>query len=161
MSVSYYKRYRMEIDLRGRCFDPLPVPPGYRLFAWHPDRLGDHADAKYASFQHEIDADVFECLGDAVGCYKLMEEISEREGFLPEATWLAAYVGDRAQEIDYAYSKADQEVGAHVPRPKNYRAGLVRAQSLFLQREGLGKNTGQIVELDKRSLAPSRSTQEV
>jgi len=101
MSVSYYKRYRMEIDLRGRCFDPLPVPPGYRLFAWHPDRLGDHADAKYASFQHEIDADVFECLGDAVGCYKLMEEISEREGFLPEATWLAAYVGDRAQEIDY------------------------------------------------------------
>ena len=68
---------------------------------------------------------------------------------------------DRAQEIDYAYSKADQEVGAHVPRPKNYRAGLVRAQSLFWQREGLGRNMGQIVELDKRSLAPSRSTQEV
>lgn len=60
---------------------------------------------------------------------------------------------DRAHEIDYAYSKADQEVGAYVPRPKNYRAGLVRAQSMFLEREGLNsKNTKAIVELDNKSL---------
>jgi len=59
---------------------------------------------------------------------------------------------DRAQEIDYAYSKADQEVGAHVPRPQAYRAGIVRSQALSLQREGLGKTTKQLVELDKKSL---------
>ena len=101
MGVSYFKRYRMEIDLRGRCFDPLPVPPGYRLFAWHPDRLSDHAEAKYLSFRNEIDADVFACLGDSVGCYKLMEEISDKEGFLAEATWLAAYVGAGMEQIEY------------------------------------------------------------
>jgi len=93
MSVNYFKRYRMEIDLRGRCFDPLPVPPGYRLLPWHPDRLADHAEAKYLSFRHAIDADVFSCLGESDGCYKLMEEISDKEGFLAEATWLAEYIG--------------------------------------------------------------------
>jgi RimJ/RimL family protein N-acetyltransferase len=100
MSVSYFKRYRMEIDLRGRAFAPIPVPPGYRLLPWHPDRLVDHAEAKYLSFRHEIDADVFTCLGDSEGCFKLMEEISDKEGFLPEATWLAAYIGNRPQEIE-------------------------------------------------------------
>ena len=93
MGVSYFKRYRMEIDLRGRRFGPSPVPPGYRLLAWHPDLLADHAEAKYLSFRHEIDADLFACLGDELGCQKLMEEISDKEGFLPEATWLAAYIG--------------------------------------------------------------------
>jgi RimJ/RimL family protein N-acetyltransferase len=100
MSVSYFKRYRMEIDLRGRRFDPVPVPPGYRLMAWHPDRLADHAEAKYLSFRHEIDADVFTCLGDSDGCQKLMEEISDKEGFLPEATWLATYVGNGLEQIE-------------------------------------------------------------
>jgi len=101
MSVSYFKRFRMEIDLRGRSFAPLSVPPGYRLFAWHPKRLVDHAEAKYLSFRYEIDADVFSCLGDSDGCYRLMTEISEREDFLPEATWLAAYIGDGREPIDY------------------------------------------------------------
>ena len=53
------------------------MPPGYRLLAWHPDRLADHAEAKFLSFRHEIDADVFSCLGDSDGCFKLMEEISD------------------------------------------------------------------------------------
>jgi hypothetical protein len=101
MSVSYFKRYRMEIDLRGRSFEPVDVPPGYRLLAWHPDRLVDHAEAKYLSFRHEIDADVFSCLGDQIGCHKLMEEISDKEGFLPEATWLAAYIGAGVRNVEY------------------------------------------------------------
>jgi ribosomal protein S18 acetylase RimI-like enzyme len=29
-----------------------------------------------------------------------MEEISDKEGFLPEATWLAAYIGGGPQEIE-------------------------------------------------------------
>lgn len=91
MSVSYYKRFRMEIDLRGRQLEPLSLPAGYRLVAWTPDRLGIHAETKYHSFRHEIDADVFNCLGDLDGCYRLMHEISLKDGFLPESTWLAAY----------------------------------------------------------------------
>ena len=101
MSVSYFKRYRMEIDLRGRRFDPIPVPPGYRLLAWSPDRLPGHAEAKYLSFHGEIDADVFACLGELPSCYRLMEEITQREGFLPEATWLAEYLHGDLNRTEY------------------------------------------------------------
>jgi GNAT superfamily N-acetyltransferase len=98
MSVSYFKRFRMEIDLRGRRFDECELPGGYRLVAWRPDRLAAHAETKFHSFRHEIDADVFSCLADIDGCYRLMEEISHKDGFLAEATWLAAYEGEGRTE---------------------------------------------------------------
>lgn len=101
MSVSYFKRFRMEIDLRGRSFGSYPLPAGYRLMAWNPELIAEHAEAKYYSFRHEIDADVFSCLGDSEGCYKLMSEISDREDFLAEATWLAVYIGDGSEPIEY------------------------------------------------------------
>jgi GNAT superfamily N-acetyltransferase len=101
MSVSYFKRYRMELDLRGGRFHPFAVPPGYRLLPWTPDLLPAHAEAKYLSFHGEIDADVFACLGELPSCYRLMEEISGREGFLPEATWLAEYVHEDAKHVEY------------------------------------------------------------
>src|SRR5215213_10450773 len=93
MGVSYFKRFRMEFDLRGRRSIPLVVPHGYRLMAWQPELLSEHAEAKYLSFRNEIDADVFECLADLEGCRRLMNEISVKDGFLPEATWLAVYTG--------------------------------------------------------------------
>ena len=99
MSVSYFKRFRMEIDLRGRRFDAGSLPPGYRLLAWTPERLNIHAETKFNSFRHEIDSGVFNCLADLDGCYRLMQEIAAKDGFLPEATWLAAYVG--GGELDY------------------------------------------------------------
>jgi ribosomal protein S18 acetylase RimI-like enzyme len=89
MSVSYYKRYRMEFDLRARSATPPRAPRGYRLLPWHRDLLADHADVKYQSFRDEIDAGVFSCLGELHGCQRLMQEISLKDGFLPEATWLA------------------------------------------------------------------------
>ncbi len=101
MSVSYFKRFRMEIDLRGRSFGDYTLPAGYRLLPWHPGLIAEHAEAKYFSFRHEIDADVFSCLGDADGCYKLMAEISDRDDFLAEATWLAVYVADGSEPIEY------------------------------------------------------------
>lgn len=91
MSVSYYKRYRMEFDLRGRRAIPLAAPHGYQLVPWHEHLLVDHAEVKYQSFRDEIDAGVFSCLGDLDGCQRLMHEISLKDGFLPEATWLATY----------------------------------------------------------------------
>jgi ribosomal protein S18 acetylase RimI-like enzyme len=89
MSVSYFKRYRMELDLRGHRPAPAIAPRGYQLLPWRPDLISDHAEVKYLSFRHEIDADVFNCLGELHGCQRLMHEISMKEGFLPEATWLA------------------------------------------------------------------------
>lgn len=98
MGVSYFKRFRMELDLLGKRFLPVFVPDGYRLLAWHPGLLAEHAVAKFHSFRHEIDADIFSCLADLDGCQRLMNEISLKEGFLPEATWLAVCPCDRGFE---------------------------------------------------------------
>ena len=95
MSVSYFKRFRMEIDLRNQRFLPVSLPLGYSLIPWQLERLADHAEAKYHSFRDEIDADIFSCLSDLNGCYRLMHEISLKDGFLPESTWLAAWRNGR------------------------------------------------------------------
>lgn len=89
MVLTYFKRYRMEIDLRRA---PAPeLPPGYRFVGWDPSLLALHADTKYRSFHSEIDANVFPCLGESEGCQRLMQEISRKEGFLPAATWLVVH----------------------------------------------------------------------
>lgn len=94
MGVTYFKRYRMEIDLRGRHFEAVRAPLGYRLIPWSPDLLEDHVEAKLHSFREEIDSDIFPCLGEWDGCHKLMNEIANKDGFLAEATWLAISLGD-------------------------------------------------------------------
>lgn len=92
MSLSYFKRFRMEIDLRRRRLAAVGVPEGYRLVGWSPSQVENHAETKYHSFRNEIDSMLFDCLGELDGCRRLMEEISEKDGFLPEATWLMEYV---------------------------------------------------------------------
>lgn len=87
MSVTYFKRYRMEIPLEAP-FQLAPMPAGYRLLPWSGHLLEAHADAKYRSFCYEIDANVFPCLGDREGCRRLMRDITRRENFLAPATWL-------------------------------------------------------------------------
>ena len=88
MGVTYYKRFRMEVDLnRVRIAEPL-LPEGYEWVAWEPRLLERHATAKYESFRAEIDSDVFPCLGDPAGCRSLMSEIVQRATFVPAATWL-------------------------------------------------------------------------
>jgi ribosomal-protein-alanine N-acetyltransferase len=101
MGVTYFKRYRMEIELSGVWFQPPPLPDGYSLVPWDESLLEAHAEAKYQSFCLEIDANVFPCLGDREGCVRLMREITRREGFLAEATWLLAFRGRRARRREY------------------------------------------------------------
>ena len=88
MNIRYFKRYRMDLDIRGRNFGPTDLPTGYVFSAWDKRSIADHATAKYQSFYREIDAEVFPCLGDADGCVRLMREISRKNGFIPSATWL-------------------------------------------------------------------------
>jgi GNAT superfamily N-acetyltransferase len=90
MGLTYFKRFRMELDLRTRDFAQILAPQGYRLIPWHPALIETHAEVKYLSFRSEIDANVFPCLADYPGCLRLMNEISRKPGFLPEATWLVA-----------------------------------------------------------------------
>lgn len=89
MESTYFKRYRMEVDLGLPRFAPA-LPPGYRFVAWSDSLLDVHARTKHRAFRDEIDAEVFSCLGDLEGCRRLMHEIRGKRGFLPLATWLIA-----------------------------------------------------------------------
>lgn len=91
LNVRYFKRFRMEFDLRRLRRSPVRVRPKYRVLAWSPELLYDHAEVKFLSFRETIDAVVFPCLGELPSCVRLMREIEGRDGFLPEATWLAVY----------------------------------------------------------------------
>src|SRR5262245_56484494 len=96
MAITYYKRFRMEIDLDGS-LDPLALSPPFRWVGWEETLIDQHAEVKYQSFRSEIDAHVFPCLGERQGCQRLMREIRRKPGFLAGATWLiatpAGYVG--------------------------------------------------------------------
>jgi hypothetical protein len=82
----------MEIPLSAiehRC--PPPIAECYQLLAWREELLASHAEAKFRSFEHELDVHVFPCLGQRDGCWRLMNDISGRANFVPEATWLIRY----------------------------------------------------------------------
>ena len=89
-TISYFKRFRMEIDLNDLP-PPEPLPPGYTWVAWHDSLLDVHADVKAQCFAEEIDAVVFPSLANREGCYYLMREISRKPGFLADATWMIAH----------------------------------------------------------------------
>lgn len=100
MGLTYFKRFRMEIDLTRLDAQEPALPPGYHFRSWQPELLPAHAEAKYHSFRAEIDANVFPCLGDSDGCLRLMREISHKDGFLAEATWLAVYQPQPPVELE-------------------------------------------------------------
>jgi len=101
MKLTYFKRYRMEIDLPGRDFSASTPPEGYRFTPWKESLLDAFSLAKYFCFRDEIDANVFPCLGELAGCRRLMTEISEKPGFLSEATWLVEYVANGSTQSEY------------------------------------------------------------
>ncbi len=93
MGMTYFKRYRMELDLTEELFAAPPCPTGYELVPYDDSLVRDHATAKFQSFRQELDANVFPCLGRRDGCVQLMREITRRNSFVPEATWLMRYRG--------------------------------------------------------------------
>jgi mycothiol synthase len=84
--ISYFKRYKMETELREQAMPGLPH--GFAFAPWSYELLDAHADMLFASFQQEIDAQVFPSLGDRQGSLALMMEMTRKRGFLSEATWL-------------------------------------------------------------------------
>jgi ribosomal protein S18 acetylase RimI-like enzyme len=101
MGLTYFKRYRMELDLGHAFFSAPALPVSYRLVPWHESLLSAHAAVKYECFCLELDAIVFPCLGDREGCHRLMREIASREGFLPAATWLLEFRDDGRHRREY------------------------------------------------------------
>ncbi|MEA1950524.1 MAG: N-acetyltransferase [Planctomycetota bacterium] len=98
MGTTYFKRYRMEIDLIAQPPRRRPVPSGFELLPWSGALLDLHAQAKHICFRDEIDAHVFPCFGELAGCRRLMRDISNKPGFMPEATWLAVYRNDADEQ---------------------------------------------------------------
>lgn len=94
MALQYFKRFRMEFDLEQWRAPAAALPEDYVWVAWQPVLIERHAQVKCESFRHEVDAQVFPCLGDFQGCARLMREIAHQPGFLPQATWLLRYRGD-------------------------------------------------------------------
>jgi ribosomal protein S18 acetylase RimI-like enzyme len=107
MGLTYFKRFRMEIELSGRDFSQVQLPLGYSFAEWSESLTESHAEAKYLSFRGEIDSNVFPCLGEHSGCIRLMHEIRHKEGFLAGATWLVRYHGAERSSL----------TGQHVPEP--------------------------------------------
>ena len=91
MGMTYFKRYRMEIDLLSSHWGGAALPPDFDFVPWTDDLLEAHADVKFRSFHYELDANVFPALGCRDGCRRLMEDIFHRSGFCPDATWLLQY----------------------------------------------------------------------
>ncbi len=87
--LTYFKRYRMELDLR-RDLAPAALPPGFHWLPWDDSLLDVHAEVKYLSFRDDLDSKVFPSLGHLAGCRDLMRAIRFRDGFCPGATWLVA-----------------------------------------------------------------------
>src|SRR5947209_18278390 len=88
MGIVYFRRFRMEIDLRAALPPEPALPSAYRLTPWDDRLLEAHADAKYRCFHWEMDANVFPSLATRDGCRRLMTELTRRRGLVPEATWL-------------------------------------------------------------------------
>ena len=79
---TYFKRYRMELDLR-RHRPPAELPRGFHWMPWHPSVLEAHAQVKFRCFQGETDTVVFPSLGHLAGCRDLMTAIVHSPRILP------------------------------------------------------------------------------
>ena len=115
MAITYYKRFRMEIDLDGSLPPPRLNSP-FRWVGWDESLVDLHAEIKYLSFRDEVDAHVFPCLGERHGCQRLMREIRRKPGFLAVSTWLIAgpegYCGTVQGVMDRGPIGAIQNLGS-------------------------------------------------
>src|SRR5829696_7567336 len=148
LNLRYHKRFQMELDLRRWRRQAIGLHPDYRLRPWSDELIREHAEVKYLSFRDELDAVVFPCLGELESCLRLMREIQERDGFVPEATWLAQYVGagprgvescGTIQAIRISRARANiQNIGVTpLHRGRGVGAALILAAVTGLQQVGV------------------------
>jgi GNAT superfamily N-acetyltransferase len=142
MGVTYFKRFRMEVDLTGSVPEPAPLGADYALLPWEPNLLDAHAEAKYKSFRYEIDANVFPNLGNRDGCRRLMSEIARRSTFLPAATWLVQYrpAGARKPEVVGTIQGVVDDNGVTAPhRGRGVGSALLLASLSGFKKAGLSR----------------------
>jgi ribosomal protein S18 acetylase RimI-like enzyme len=143
MTIAYFKRFRMEIDLYDAPSMPV-LPAGYHWVPWDESLRELHAEVKFHSFHEEIDATVFPRLSNRSGCSYLMTEICQRKGFVPEATWLiacaAGYCGTVQGVRDRNGLGAIQNLGVTPPhRERGIGSALILQALHGFRRAGLGR----------------------
>lgn len=147
--VTFYKRFRMELDLSA----PLPpaphLPAEYAWAPWEERLLEAHADVKFHCFCAELDGVVFPNLSNRDGCLRLMREIATRPGFRPESTWLIAHGSDYVATVqgvsDRAGTGSIQNLGV-VPNHRGRGLGwAILLQALHgFRRYGLARATLEV-----------------
>ena len=84
-----FTRHRMEINVNG--LPPVPVlPAGLLWVPWDDTLLSVHAETHYQAFADCMDRFLFPSFQDPSGCWYTLRQIRDKEGFLPDATWLIA-----------------------------------------------------------------------
>jgi GNAT superfamily N-acetyltransferase len=143
MKISYFKRFKMEIELAN--IPPVPpLPAGFSFVPWGDNLLEAHAEVKCRCFHDELDAAVFPNLASREGCLNLMTSIRQKSGFLPEATWLIAFDGGYCATVQGICERhrlgAIQNLGV-TPAHRGHglgRALLLKSLHGFIRR-GLGR----------------------
>jgi [ribosomal protein S18]-alanine N-acetyltransferase len=136
MSITYFKRFRMELRLDRYTGIDRTLQPGFQLVAWTPKLLLDHADVKFESFREEIDAHVFPCLAELDGCRNLMREIAGRKDFVPAATWLVCRDSD--------FSNVIHPIGTIQGLRSGQREGAIQNIGVHPDFRGMGIGTALI-----------------
>src|SRR5262245_14363674 len=89
MSLTYYKRFRMETDLFR--LPPVPrLPEGYFWVPWDEAILVLHAAVQHQAVSGALDCAIFPSFTARYGCVHLLKEIRRKPGFLASATWIVA-----------------------------------------------------------------------
>jgi ribosomal protein S18 acetylase RimI-like enzyme len=142
-TVTYFKRFKMEIDLYAA--PPVPaLPKGFYWVPWDDSLVDAHADVKFQSFHEEIDSMVFPSLASRQGCVCLMSEIRQRSGFIPEATWLVASAAESCGTVQGVRERtgwgAIQNLGvAPLYRGRGLGSALLLKALQGFRRAGLGR----------------------
>ena len=141
-AIAYYKRFKMEVDLKD--LPAVHLPPGYHCSAWSPDLLATHAEVLFSCFTQEIDANVFASLSSHTGCQGLMTELSRKPNFLPDSTWLLVGPCGPCGTVQGVRERkglgAIQNLGVTAPqRGQGLGEGLLLQALLGFRRVGLAK----------------------
>ncbi len=154
MAVVYFKRYRMQFDLYETVLPAETKIPQIEFLDWDERLVGGHGMAKWESFRKEMDVNVFPCLGDRDGCRQLMRDISRRDSFVPEATWLAANrdVADRATRpvgtIQGIRASADLGAIQNIGVIPDYRGKGIARELIRRNLEGFKQVGCRLVQLE-------------
>ena len=160
MSVSYFKRFRMEIDLRGRRLDSAVASA--RLSAGRLDTRNDSAPTRKRSTTASATRSTptsSTASAISTAATGLMHEISLKDGFLPEATWLAAYVA--GGEMEYCGTiqgiRATSKYGGDSKRRHHAGASRTRRRHGAVDRRAAGLSASRAAAGLSRSDRPERT----